>query len=130
MAAAFVPAVEPQRVDAVQPLHAAREVRDGRRDDEVVVRRHQAVGVDVPAEALDAVGQQREERPPVDAVAVDRCVVDAERRDVEDAVGQKCTKRARHAANVTRGVAPFPRREAIVTLLLRQPCLVPTSRRV
>src|SRR5690349_5298931 len=74
VAAPPVAAVEAARVGAVQPVHAASEVGDGRPEDEVVVRCHQAVGVELPAVALDRVGEERKERAAVDAVPVDRRV--------------------------------------------------------
>jgi len=75
--AAFVAPVELQSVDPVQPVHSARHRFDGRFEHEVVVGRHQAVGVDVPFEASDAIGQESEESRAIDAVAEDRLVVDA-----------------------------------------------------
>jgi hypothetical protein len=82
----FVAPVERQRVDAVEPFHAARHRVHRRREHEVVVRRHQAVRVEVPVEAVDAVPEEGQEAAAVEPVAKDRTVVDAERRHVEDAV--------------------------------------------
>ena len=50
--------VESQRVDAVQAVEPPGEVGGCRLDDHVVVGGHQAEGVDVPAEARDAVGEE------------------------------------------------------------------------
>ena len=102
----FVPSVEPEGVDPVQSMHPAPELVDGRAEHQVVVRRHQAVGVDVPAESLDAVGKKREEAATVDAVAVDRGVVDAERRHVKDPVGKLSAQKASHDADRSRPIWP------------------------
>jgi hypothetical protein len=130
MAAALVPAVEAKRVGSVEAVHPAREVFHRRGDDEVVVRGHQAVRVDIPAESLDGVGEERQERAAVEPVAEDRRVVDAERGDVEGAVRQDAAQSARHAANVRRRLPARHRANAVVTLLFRTPCPFPTPRRV
>jgi len=57
-----VGAIEPLGVDAVDLPHAAREVRLGRLDEQVVVVRHQAVGVTDPAAALDDITEDPQER--------------------------------------------------------------------
>jgi hypothetical protein len=107
----LVASVERQRVGAVQPVHPSGHRVDGRLDHEVVVRRHQAVRVELPLEALDAVPDELEEARPVDPVAEDRPVVDAQRRDVEDAVGKHGAEHSRHAAKRT-ALAPARAREA------------------
>jgi hypothetical protein len=83
---ALVAPVERQRVDSVQAVHSAGHRLDGGLDHEVVVRRHQAVRVELPVEALDAVPEEGEEARPVQPVAEHRAVVDTEDRDVRDAV--------------------------------------------
>jgi hypothetical protein len=93
---AFVAPVEPQGVDTVQAVEPARHRVDCRLEDEVVVRRHQAVRVELPLEAVDALPEERQEARAVEAVAEDRPVVDADGRDVEHAVGQLRTEDARH----------------------------------
>jgi hypothetical protein len=45
-----VAAVEPQRVPSVQLLHAVGQLHAGRLEDDVIVRSHQAVGVNSPSE--------------------------------------------------------------------------------
>jgi hypothetical protein len=109
VAATLVAPVERERVRPVQQVHPAGHRLDGRLEDEVVMGRHQAVRVDVPAEALDAVPHERKEAPAVKPVAEDGSVVDAEGRDVEDTVGQDRPKEARHRAERTppaSGTAP------------------------
>lgn len=56
VAAAVVAPVERLRVDAVQAVHAVGEAPELRLDDEVVVVRHQAEGMDAPAVVPDASG--------------------------------------------------------------------------
>jgi hypothetical protein len=94
---AFVASVEHQRVDPVEPMHPSGHRVDGRLEHEVIVGRHQAVRVELPLEAVDAVPEKRQEARPVEPVAEHRPVVDAERRDVEDAVRQVGAKHSRHA---------------------------------
>jgi hypothetical protein len=77
MACSLVALVEPERVDAVQPFHPRPEPLHCRLEDEVVVGRHQAVGVNDPVEAADAVGKQPEEDEAIEVVAVDVAFVDA-----------------------------------------------------
>jgi hypothetical protein len=86
VAPALMATVERQRVDPVEPMHPAGHRLDGGLEHEVVVRRHQAVRVELPVETLDAVPEENEEARPVEPVAEDRPLVHAERRDVEDAV--------------------------------------------
>src|SRR5947207_5312524 len=54
MAPALVPSVERERMDPVEPVHPARHGVDGRLEHQVVMRGHQAVRVEVPLEAVDA----------------------------------------------------------------------------
>jgi len=96
VARAFVAPVEGEGVDPVEPVEPARHRIDRRLEDEVVVRRHQAVGVELPLEALDAVPEKRQEARAVEPVAEDRAVVDADGRDVEHTVGQLRAKDPRH----------------------------------
>jgi hypothetical protein len=68
----IVPAVEALRVDSVQLPHPARQVRLRSLDDEVVVVRHQAIGVARPAVLPDDITEDTEERPTVTVVEEDR----------------------------------------------------------
>ena len=63
--------VEPLRVLAVHPLHAARERHLGCFDDEVVVIGHECVRVDDPAKAPDSLGEDGEELQVILVVAID-----------------------------------------------------------
>ena len=94
VAPAFVPSVEGERVDPVETVHPASHLVHRRREHEVVVRRHQAVGVEVPVEAVDAVPEEGQKAAAVEPVVKDRAVVDPERGDVEDAVRQRSAKDA------------------------------------
>ena len=78
--------VERLRVAAVQEVQAGGEVVARSFDDGVVVVRHQAERVDVPAEAVRGEREEREERAPVVVAADDRDLACAPRRDVEGAV--------------------------------------------
>jgi hypothetical protein len=53
-----VPSVEPLRVASVEVLHADRDVRVRRRDEHVVVVRHQAIRVAPPTEPDDDVAEE------------------------------------------------------------------------
>ena len=108
MALPGVTLVEPLCVDCVEPVHPTRHVRDGRLEDEVVVRRHQAVGDDFPVEARCRVGEEGHECAAIMIVVHDRRVVDAERRDVEQAVREVSSKTPCDASTVTarRGRCP------------------------
>src|SRR2546430_11275193 len=75
--AAAVAQVEPLGVAAAQVLDAGGQLRLRRLDDRVVVVRHQAEGVDVPAVAVDGLREQLEEGEPVVVVAHDRGPVHA-----------------------------------------------------
>ena len=76
------------RVVALEPLNRRREVLDPGLDEGVVVRAHQAVGVEPDAPAPDALLEQRNERPVVVPVAEQQGLMDRVRRQVEVAVRQ------------------------------------------
>jgi hypothetical protein len=103
VAPALVPPVEPLRVDAVEPLHPERQVLPRRLEDEVIVVVEQAERVHPPAEAPHDLVQQREELPAVVVVEEDRALLDAPRRDVEEAVGEQRAQRPGHVADASRG---------------------------
>jgi hypothetical protein len=109
VAGSFVALVEAERVDPVEAVHAAPQLRDGRLDDHVVVRRHQAVHVDEPVEAVDAVREETEERDPVDVVAIDLAAVDSERRDMEDPIWELGAQLPRHGRERSAGEPVFGR---------------------
>jgi hypothetical protein len=85
VAPALVAAVERLGVDAVQALHAGREPFEIGLDDQVVVVRHQAEGVDPPLVALDHLGEEAEEEAVLVVVLEDSVARHATRRDVVDA---------------------------------------------
>jgi len=96
MPATPVATVEDLRVAAVEALHpGGKPLRRGR-DDDVVVRVHQAVRVDIPAELLGDRLQQIEEVEPIDVLAEDRRRTDAVRRDVEDTVREVASAQPWH----------------------------------
>jgi hypothetical protein len=61
VAPALVTAVEGLRIGAVEAVHAVGEAPQLGLDDEVVVVRHQAEGVDAPVVPLDGLSEQGEE---------------------------------------------------------------------
>ena len=73
---ALVTAVEPHCVDAVQPLHPARQVGLRRLHEEMEVVVEQVPGVHLPAEAPADVEQQLEPRLAVTVVEHDRSLLD------------------------------------------------------
>ncbi len=84
------------RVMALEPLDCRREVVDPGVYERVVVRPHQAVGVEPDAPALDALLEQRDERPVVVPVAEQPGLVDGVRRQVEIAVRELGAEDSRH----------------------------------
>jgi hypothetical protein len=82
MSGALVPAIEPLGVGAVQPLHAAGEVRFRRLDDQMKVIGHEHVSNDGPAEACGRHAEEGEEGPPIMIVAEDRSAFVTARGDV------------------------------------------------
>ena len=67
MAGSAVASVEPSRVSTVQRVHSARQVLEGRGNDDVVMVRHKAERVEAQRPAPSDVSEERRER-----VAVDR----------------------------------------------------------
>ena len=130
VAPAFVAPVERQRMRAVEAVHAARHGVDRGLEHEVVVRRHQAVRVEIPAEALDAVPEELQETRAIESVPEDRALVHAERRDVEDAVRQDGAKDSRHRRSVRCRRRPLNPRGRQDTLSLRRTRPFPPTPRV
>ena len=79
---AHVAAVEPHRVQSVQPLHPLRELRLGGLNEEVEVVVEEDPGVELPAVALLCVDQQREPRGSIGVVDHDCPLLDAAAYDV------------------------------------------------
>jgi hypothetical protein len=99
--AAAVLRVEPLRVEPVDAAQRVRERLAGAFDDEVVVVRHQAEGVNVESKAGDRAPELREELTAVVAVEVDLPALDPAGRDVPDAVlGERGSRQARHRTSV------------------------------
>src|SRR5437588_3273818 len=122
-----VPFVEPEGVDAVQTVKAACELRDGRLHDHVVVRGHQAEGVDDPFETADGVREQLQERHPVLVVAIDRAAVDSTGCHVKDAVGKLAAKLSCHLPKLAWAACVFRKCGSFVTQTLRRTCPVPPT---
>jgi hypothetical protein len=102
MAAAAVAAVEELCVTPVEPLHPGRELSGRRRDHDVVVRIHEAMRVDDPAELLGDDREQAQKVESVDIFAKDRGGSDPVGRHVEGAVREIAAKQPRHRSTVAR----------------------------
>jgi hypothetical protein len=121
VAAAAVAQVEALGMAAAQVLDSGGELRLRRLDDRVVVVRHQAEGVDLPAVAVDGLRKELQEREPVVVVAHDRGPVDAARRHVEEPVRQLRAQDPRHISKLAGRTASDHRRGNIVTLPRHSP---------
>ena len=82
-----VPLVIRLRVPTFDGLHRPRKPADRAVHDEVEMVRHQAVGVDLDAEAVDCVGEQALELDQIDIVAEDVLAVGAAIHQVVPAIG-------------------------------------------
>src|SRR5207244_2986127 len=121
VAAAAVAQVEPLGVAAAQVLDAGGQLRLRRLDDGVVVIRHQAEGVDLPAIAVDGLRKELQEREPVVVIAHDRRPVDAARGDVEEPIRQLRTQNPRHISKLARRSGDNRPHGNIVTLPRHSP---------
>jgi hypothetical protein len=111
--------VEPLRVASVQALQPAGQVRLGRVQDQVVVRRHEAQRMHRPPVTVRAELDEPQKRAPVVVVPEDRAAVDATREDVEVPIRQRCAKHARHAVHQSARHAQPPACGATGTLSAR-----------
>jgi hypothetical protein len=117
---AVVPLVEALRVDAVEAVHAERDVFERRLDDQVKVVVEQAVGVEPPAKARCGFGQEPQPASPVDVVEDDRHPRDAANGQVVSTGGRQNTARqAGHAFTVEPKRTPENRRASVVTDMSR-----------
>jgi hypothetical protein len=105
-ATASVACVVLARVVALEPLGRAREVLRPTLEDGVVVRSHQAEGVQAQAEPDDRAAEQPQEHEAVERVQEERSLVHAVRGHVEIAVRQLGAKDSSHAS--TLGPAELP----------------------
>jgi hypothetical protein len=108
--------VESLRVAAVEALESRRELGDGRLDDEVVVVRHQAEGVEPPVVLPHDEAEEAEEDATVVVIPVDRDPSGSAGGDVEVAVGEDVAGDSRHRDQRTRPLPPRGRCGQIVTL--------------
>ena len=95
-----VPLVVGARVSAVQRFHAVAYIPESRLQYEVVVRVHQAGGVDEPPPPKSDSSEPQGERLAVDVVAEDRPIVDTVRGQVIDPLGVEGAGLARHSSIV------------------------------
>jgi hypothetical protein len=133
VAPALVAAVERVGIDSVEALEAVREAPELGLDDEVVVVRQQAEGVDAPVVPLDLSREESQEEAVIVRVAEGGGARDASRRHVVDALRRKLFARSPHAAKLAPGspatVSETGQRCGIVTLSSRTPWLVPPTTR-
>lgn len=95
---AVVPAVETLCVKTGKPVHSGGEPFATRFDQQVIVRSHQAPGVQLPAESLDGLIQQGKEGLPVEVVGENEDPARSARGHVEEAVlGKMRSRSPRHA---------------------------------
>jgi hypothetical protein len=99
---ALVPAVEGLGVDAVDVLEAVREAPELGLDDQVVVVRHQAEGVDPPLLPLDGAREQAQEEAVLVGCAEDGGARNASRRHVVDAFRRELFPWAPHESDASR----------------------------
>jgi hypothetical protein len=110
VAFAVVPTVEALGVSPVEVLHARRQPLGARVDDEVVVRAHQTVRAQLPAEAADDTVEERKEVEPVFVVQEDEAFEDALGRDLEEPVREVAASSTRHSSTVAAQALARPRR--------------------
>jgi hypothetical protein len=102
VAAAGVPSVVRLRVDAVQVVEAAGELKLGRVDDQVVVRPHEAVGVNAPFVPADRDDEEAQEEDAVGVVAEHELRVNCPCGHVKEAVREGRPEPARHRSKLAR----------------------------
>jgi hypothetical protein len=93
---AFVAAVEALSVNPVEPMDAPGHHLDGRLEEKVIMRAHQAVRDAAPAESRDGLAEKLEKLVAVLVIQVDVGVVHRLRGDVEEAVWQIGANQPRH----------------------------------
>jgi hypothetical protein len=110
-----VAAVEPHRVEAVEPVHPGREIRLSRLYQHVDVVVEQAPSVDHPVEPLCDVEEQREPAGPVLVVVDDRPLLDpAANTVVIGRAGQLGTPSSAHPSTLARPLARRNRPEGTI----------------
>src|SRR5215831_2972123 len=95
-----LPPVEPLRVDAVQPMHATRDVCVGRLHEKVIVVRHQAVRMAAPFQRGNDLFKQLQESESVARVREDCFLAIPAGRYVVDRAWELRARRARHVPTV------------------------------
>jgi hypothetical protein len=93
-------------VGAVRRMQRPGEVLDAARDDRVVVRAHQAVGVEGNRLAAEGVLEQGQEEQAVGVGPEQHRLVHGIRGDVEEAVGERRPENASHGLHATAAEAP------------------------
>ena len=99
-------------------MHASREISFGNEDEEVVVRRHQAVHEARPPVLLEHGGEDVQERDSVAVVPVDRRAAGAANVDVEDRFRPLEPRQSTHEPTVdAAGERRSPLRDVFANLL-------------
>jgi hypothetical protein len=102
VSSAVVAAVEPHRMDGVQPLHPSREVGTSRLDQQVEVVVEQIPGVHLPAEPPSDVAEECVPRCPIAVVEHDPALLDATADHVVPGGARQRTARdPRHGRDAT-----------------------------
>jgi hypothetical protein len=131
VATAAVAFVELLSVTAVQAVEAGRELAPRCLDDHVVVRAHEAEGVDPPPKPLDDPREQAEKVPPVVVAREQRGLVYRAACHVVNAVREVSSKWSRHPLDATgEGGSTRPagrHRDSAVTLFLHCDAAVPAT---
>ena len=96
MTTPLVLAIEPLRVLAVEPLHAAGEGLLGSLDDQVSVSRHQDVGVDDPLVSARGLAEELDKAEVVRSGSEDPFPFVAAGRQMPDGAGILESQRSRH----------------------------------
>src|SRR3981081_4678393 len=99
-----LPPVEPLGVAAVQPLHADGECWLLRRDEEVIVVPHEAIGSDEPLVPDTRLSKQRKEMEALASVGVKSLTAHTAVHEVVDGAGELNARRSRHKVNLRAGL--------------------------
>jgi hypothetical protein len=107
MPSTAVACVEPLCVKTVQPMHSERERFPARFENEVIVRRHQAVGVTHPQEPTRGSDEVLDEVTTVDIVTEESVAAYRPRSYVKEAVTELTSRASRHARLLSRSFDPI-----------------------
>ena len=98
--------VEAARIDAVQPLHGRGEPHRFRLDQQVIVRAHQAVGDEPPAEPGGRDAERVQELQSVEVVVEDVHAAGTNRGEMKVPIGEVGPPHPRHLAITVARLRP------------------------